>query len=154
MRKLAHLLILAALITIPLNRGTAADQPDFKLCESTYALCTTAPCTPVAGTKDTVSCTCDVRTGYSAGQEACQDVVGTSEGKQVRSRYSPVKSYAVCTNDRDWAWCLDKPCVVDKSNPAKAACACTSMKNKGPYVIVTDTFTPTTCTTGIISSAT
>ncbi len=127
-------------------------QASFKLCQSTYALCTTAPCTPVEG--NTVSCACEVKTGYSAGQEDCQEVKETSEGKQIRSRYYPVTSYAVCSNDRPWAWCLDKPCIIDKDDPAKAACACTTVKNQGPYVIVTDTYTDTTCTTGIISSAT
>ena len=78
----------------------------------------------------------------------------TSEGKQVRSRYSPVKAYAVCTNDRPWAWCLDKPCIIDKDDPTKASCACTTVKDQGPYVIVTDTYTEATCTTGTISSAT
>ena len=127
-------------------------QASFKVCQSTYALCTTAPCTPVEG--DTVSCACEVKTGYSAGQEECQDVKETADGKQIRSRYYPVKSYAICDNDRPWAWCLDKPCIIDKDDPAKASCLCTTVKNQGPYVIVTDTYTDTTCTTGIISSAT
>jgi hypothetical protein len=65
-----------------------------------------------------------------------------------------VKSYAICDNDRPWAWCLDKPCIMDKDDPAKASCLCTTVKDQGPYVIVTDTYTDTTCTTGIISSAT
>jgi hypothetical protein len=154
MWKGAHLLALTALIAIPVSSGHSADQPGFTLCKSTYALCTTAPCTPVAGTKDTVSCTCEVKTGYSAGQKACQGVTKSSEGEQVRSRYYPVKSYAVCTNDRPWAWCLDKPCIVDKNDPSKATCACTSVKDQGSYVIVTPTYARSTCTTGIISSAT
>jgi hypothetical protein len=66
-----------------------------------------------------------VKTGYSAGQEACQGVNDTSEGKQIRSRYYPVKSYAACSNDQPWAWCLDKPCIIDENDPTKAACACT-----------------------------
>jgi hypothetical protein len=134
--------------------NAAAQSADFEVCESTYALCTTAPCTPVAGKEGTVSCACDVETGYSAGQEACQGVKETSAGKQVRSRYYPVKSYAVCSNDRDWAWCLDKPCIIDANDPTKASCECTSVNDQGPYVIVTDSYTDTTCTTGIISSAT
>ena len=43
---------------------------------------------------------------------------------------------------------------MDKDDPTKASCACTSVKDKGPYVIVTDSYTDKTCTTGIISSAT
>lgn len=129
-------------------------KTSFKVCDSTYALCTAAACTPVEGEKDTVACACEVKTGYSAGQEPCQEVTETSKGKQIRSRYYPVKSYAICDNDRPWAWCLDKPCIIDKDNPTKASCLCNTVKDQGPYVIVTDTYTDTTCTTGIISSAT
>jgi hypothetical protein len=154
MWKTARSLLVVALIAILVSDGFAADQPDFTLCKSTYALCTTAPCTPVAGQKDTVSCACDVKTGYSAGTEPCQGKVETANGTQVRSRYYPVKSYAVCTNDRPWAWCLDKPCIIDKNDPTKAACACTSVKEEGNYVIVTSKYAASTCTTGIISSAT
>jgi len=154
MWKTARSLLVVALITIPVSGGFAADQPDFTLCKSTYALCTTAPCTLVAGQKDTVSCACDVKTGYSAGTEPCQGKVETAKGTQVRSRYYPVKSYAVCTNDRPWTWCLDKPCIIDKNDPTKAACACTSVKEEGNYVIVTSKYAASTCTTGIISSAT
>lgn len=154
MWKISLLLAPAALASIAGDNSAVAQSADFKLCESTYALCTTAACTPVAGKDDTVSCVCDVKTGYSAGQETCQSAKETSEGKQVRSRYYPVKSYAVCSNDRSWAWCLDKPCIIEKSDPTKATCACTAIKAQDPYVIVTDNYTPSTCTTGIISSAT
>ncbi|MGH6811556.1 MAG: hypothetical protein ACREDM_04175 [Methylocella sp.] len=133
--------------------NAAAGQTSFKLCKSTYALCTSAECTSVPGKEGTVSCTCDVKTGWSAGQERCQEKEA-SEGKELRSRYFPVKSVAVCSNDRPWAWCLDKPCIVDKNAPTKAACACTVVKDQGPYVIGAETYNEKICTTGIISSAT
>jgi hypothetical protein len=134
------------------SAGGSARSASFTLCESAYALCTTAPCTPT-GKDGALSCSCEVRSGYSAGQQSCQDLSKASDSTQLRSRYYPVKSYAVCTNDRPWAWCLDKPCTVDKTDPTKANCACTTAKDQGPYVIVGDT-NPATCTTGIISSAT
>ena len=130
----------------------AADS--FVVCQSTYALCTTAKCIPVPGKTDTVSCACDVKSGYSAGQEACQSSKQTSEGEQVRSRYFPVKSHMVCSNNRPWAWCLDKVCLVDKNDPSKAQCACSLVKDQGPYIIVTDTYNESDCETGITSSAT
>ena len=74
----------------------AETQADFKVCESTYALCTTAACTPIAGETDTVSCACEVNTGYSAGEEPCSGKVETAKGTQVSSRYYPIKSYAAC----------------------------------------------------------
>jgi hypothetical protein len=49
---------------------------------------------------------------------------------------------------------LDKPCIIDKNNPEAAACACDAVRNLGDYVIVTNAYTPATCATGIISSAT
>lgn len=141
----------ALILSAPVGQAQAAK---FTLCKGTYALCTSAACTPVAGKEGTVSCSCEVRTGYSAGRDACRPAKDTGESKQVQSRYYPVKSLAICANDRPWANCLDKPCIVDKTDPTKAECACTTDKDQGPYVIVGDTYTPSTCTTGIISSAT
>ena len=134
--------------------SVAAQAQDFKVCKSKFALCTVAWCDPIPGNDKQVSCHCTVNTGYSAGQEPCQMVKETPEGQQVRSRYSPVKSYAICSNDRPWAWCLDKPCIIDKNNPEAAACACDAVKNLGDYVIVTSAYTTSTCARGIISSAT
>jgi len=131
-----------------------AQSADFTLCKGAYALCTSARCTPVPGKEGTVSCACEVRTGYSAGRDNCEPSKDTAEGKEVQSRYFPVKSLAICDNERPWANCLGKPCNVDKDDPTKASCLCTTEKNRGAYVIVGDTYTSSTCTTGIISSAT
>lgn len=134
--------------------GGAAQAQELKVCDSTFALCTIAPCDPIPGSNGQVACHCTVNQGYSVGAEPCQGVKETPEGRQVRSRYYPVKSYAVCSNDRPWAWCLDKPCTIDKNNPEGATCTCDTVKNLGAYVIVTSNYTAATCTTGIISSAT
>jgi hypothetical protein len=127
---------------------------DFKVCKSTFALCTIAPCEPISGNDKQVVCHCTVNNSYSAGHEACSALKDTPEGQQIRSRYYPVHSYAVCSNDRSWAWCLDKPCLIDKNNPEAASCTCDVVKNLGDYVIVTTKYSPDTCTTGVISSAT
>ena len=153
MWKTAQLFLFVAFIAAPLNI-VGAEQSGYKVCRSTYALCTTAPCTSIAGQMDTVSCACEVKTGYSLGQEPCQAEANTSKGEQIQSRYYPIKSYAACNNDRPWANCLDSPCVVDKSDPTKASCACSVVKDKGPYVVVTETYDASTCTTGMWSSAT
>ena len=139
---------LAAVFIVPAHAQT------FKFCKSEFALCTIAPCDPIPGNDKQVACHRTVNQGYSAGQEPCQGVKETPEGQQIRSRYYPVKSYAVCSNDRPWAWCLDKPCIVDKNNPEAALCTCDAVKNLGDYVIVTGNYTPATCSTGVISSAT
>lgn len=134
--------------------GSVAQAQDLKVCESTFALCTIASCDPIPGTDKQVSCHCTVNKSYSAGAQECSAVQETPEGQQIRSRYYPVKSYAVCSNNRPWAWCLDKPCIIDKNNPEAAACKCDVVKDLGAYVIVTSNYTPQTCTTGVISSAT
>jgi len=131
-----------------------ARAQDFKVCNSTFALCTIAPCDPIPGNDKQVACHCTVNHSYSAGQEECSGVKDTPTGQQIRSRYYPVHSYAICSNDRPWAWCLDKPCLIDKNNPEAALCGCDVVKNLGDYVIVTTEDTPATCTTGVISSAT
>lgn len=134
--------------------ASQAHAADYTVCKSTYALCTTAECTPVPGRDDEVSCACSVQRGYSAGKAGCQATKKTTDGTQVQSRYYPVKSLSICSNDRPWADCLDKPCIVDAKDPTKAKCTCATEKNLGPYVIVGNTYTSSTCTTGIISSAT
>lgn len=133
---------------------TNAFAADFTVCKSTYALCTTALCKPVANKPGMVACECNVKTGYSAGTKQCQDVQNTPAGKLVLSRYYPIKSYVVCSNTRPWAWCLDSPCIIDKKNPSRASCLCSIKENKGDYIIVTDKYTKNTCTTGLYSSAT
>ncbi len=134
--------------------ATSTGATSFTLCKATYALCTTAACTPVAGQKGNLNCPCSVHTGYSAGTKACQPVRHTSAGNVIYSRYYPVKTYAICSNDRPWAWCLDSPCTIDKNDPSKASCTCTAATNQTPYIIVTNSYSKATCTTGIISSAT
>jgi hypothetical protein len=127
---------------------------DYTLCEGLYALCTSAKCSPVEGEEGTVACSCEVRDGYSAGRDNCKRTDDTRAGAVIQSRYYPVRSLSICDNDRQWADCLGKRCTIDKNDPGKATCFCTTEKNKGPYVIVGDAYTPRTCTTGIISSAT
>lgn len=133
---------------------TSTGAASFTACKSTYALCTTASCKPIPGQKGNLLCGCSVQRGYSAGTHACKAVVHTSAGQLIYSRYYPVKAYAECSNSRPWAWCLDVPCLIDKNHPTRAACTCTVVTNQNPYVIVTDKYTTSTCTTGIISSAT
>ena len=144
------LLCLLLVISFPIIAKTS----DFTLCKSKFALCTTAPCNPIPGKKGWVSCHCSVQDGYSVGTKPCSGLKDTSKGQIIKSRYYPIKSYAICKNDRPWAWCLDSPCVIDKNHPSKAKCLCSIVRNKEAYIIVTDKYTKSTCTTGLYSSAT
>ncbi|ARG96360.1 hypothetical protein [Legionella micdadei] len=148
--KKAFFVILLMIAVITPSVATAG----FTLCKSKFALCTSALCESIPNKKGFVSCHCDVTEGYSAGTKPCTGAVETSKGQTVSSRYSPIKAYVVCKNDRPWAWCLDSPCLIDKTDPKKASCLCSVVKNKGPYVIVTESDNNSACTQGLYSSAT
>ena len=139
---------------LALSGSSGAVAGAYQICKSTYALCTTAKCDAAKPGSDTAECKCEVRTGFSVGSSPCEAVKQTSAGKQVRSRYFPIKSYAHCANNRPWANCYDKECIVDKDDPTKATCTCSVKENKGDYVMVTDRDTAETCTIGLWSSAT
>jgi hypothetical protein len=147
------LAIAAASLGDPARAQQSQAHP-LKVCSGTFALCTIAPCEPIPGDEKQVLCHCTVNRGYSAGAEPCQSPQQIADKQLIHSRYYPVKSYAICNNDRPWAWCLDKPCIIDNNNPEAAACTCDLAKNQGDYVMVTSNYTSATCTTGVISSAT
>jgi hypothetical protein len=54
MGKAAYLLSLVILIAIPASCALAAESSRFEVCDSTYALCTKARCTPISGEMNTV----------------------------------------------------------------------------------------------------
>jgi hypothetical protein len=149
-------------LTTAVSAGEAAPTDGgaapFTVCYGTYALCTTSLCSYIPGSDGGVgaplSCPCSVQHGYSAGTHACKTVpdAGPSPGQAIPSRYYPAKSMAICTNDRPWAGCLDMPCVVGADGGAN--CACVSAAGQGSYVVVTDSYSDSTCTTGVVSSAT
>ncbi len=131
-----------------------ASSTSFTLCSSTYALCTDAACMPIPGQTGNFCCGCQVHTGYSAATQACQSGHPKPGGK-IKSRYFPVEAYEICSNPRPWAWCLDVPCTIDKKDPSRATCTCTSPpagSQSSPWVGQANN--PASCTNGIISSAT
>ena len=75
---------------------------------------------------------------------------------QVMSRYHPITTYSRCSNNRQWAMCLDSPCTIDPTNPAdktkpqKAQCKC-SVTSGQDWLVKPGT---AQCTNGLISSAT
>jgi hypothetical protein len=152
---------LASLSAIAGCGKTSSSSPSFTLCRGTYALCTTAKCNPVrgkaAGASTPLECVgCKVREGFSVGEEPCSQVPGTPPRPAliIPSRYYPISAMAVCFNSRPWAGCLDAPCTVDRDR-STATCLCKQAPaSKQPYVIVTDSYRGTTCTTDTWSSAT
>lgn len=142
---------LFALVSVTSNAATTAP---FKVCNSTYALCTTAICKPAPGREGYVACDCVVQHGYSAGSKDCTGVIKTAKGEMITSRYYPVQAYIRCSNNQPWAFCLDSPCLVDPKDPNKATCICNQVKNKGDYVIVANESFANACTSSMYSSAT
>lgn len=139
---------------------TVAPTPTFTVCSGTYALCTTAKCTLIVGTepgsKPKLSCECDVKQGYSAGAKSCTEVPKPppQTGESIPSRYYPITSMAVCSNSRHWASCLDAPCTVE-AGLSKARCVCDQVSTPTQsYVVVTDSYSGSTCRSDIWSSAT
>jgi hypothetical protein len=103
MRQRAHFVGLAALVAVFLGGCAAEDGAEFIVCQSTYALCTTAQCELIAGREDTVSCACGVRTGYSLlirGQWRPGRVT-TPDGQKVDVRYEVVEADRLVTSHRD-----------------------------------------------------
>jgi hypothetical protein len=91
------------------SSSSVTTSPQFIVCKSTYALCSTALCSPIPGDDQNVSCNCNVMTGYSAGTTKCAGVQKSGDNLTVISRYYPIKSYLRCSNDRPWAMCLNGP---------------------------------------------
>jgi hypothetical protein len=144
------------------SAGDVTAAPQFRVCKATFALCTVAACDPVPGKPDQVTCHCTVNDGYSVGsaQVSCEDLT-KQRPPSLSSRYYPIKSAAKCTADHPWAFCLDSPCVANGNDPRAAECTCKLVNAApapnppvAPWVFVTDTNSPTTCTTGVVSSAT
>ena len=52
---------------------SSAQPPAFTVCPGTFALCTSAKCTPT-GLGLTATCLCDVQQGFSAGKRPCSEV--------------------------------------------------------------------------------
>ncbi len=135
---------------------TVAQPPSFTVCSGTYALCTTAQCSPVSDNDSLLSCGCTVEEGFSAGAKSCDEVPEgpPTAGETIPSRYYPIQNMAVCANSRKWAYCLDKKCTVDVGL-STATCTCDSMSTPTQaYVVVTESYGAATCTTDTWSSAT
>lgn len=138
---------ITALAQVPAKAG-------FQACKGTYALCTFSSCKPIVilGSPLLYSCACEVhRNEWSVGAKSCEPVKDIAEGQFIRSRYHPITTYARCSNNRPWAMCLDSPCIIDKTNPAKAKCTCSAVQGQGDYLVSPGT---DQCINGVLSSAT
>jgi hypothetical protein len=161
------LLVITSCRITAMAQAGAMHHPEFLLCHTAYALCTFSQCGPAVaqGKQETTTCSCRVWKGYSvaaysgSGTE-CDGQSTTPDGQtKVISRYYPIPGYGTCSNNKPWAMCLDKSCVVDSNDKTRANCNCsvedrqTVKQGQGEqkdYLVRYGS----SCPSGIISSAT
>jgi hypothetical protein len=151
--------LLLLFVSASLDAQTGAASPDsakqFQVCSGYFALCTTATCSKQG---NSYACgDCKVESGYSAGLSsvACSSIpkVKPTTGQELSSRYSPIRSYVACENDRPWAMCLDSLCKMN-SDGKTATCTC-SISHGQPYVYTTSSSSSKGCDgSEVISSVT
>jgi hypothetical protein len=133
----------------------ALQVEDIWMCDQTFALCTTAPCTPSPTDPNIAVCDCVVVNGNSIGTKNCTD--RAQSGSKIRSAFSTVNinpNFAVlsCPASTPWANCLDVECEIDPHNPALAKCQCVTVKN-GPSITFGGGCDTATCTSTLWSAA-
>lgn len=108
----------------------ATDTP--AVCDTQYALCTSAPCVPDPTDRSGAAiCECEVVEGANYGTSLCGDRAPRTHANDVTtvlSEYSfaqaPTHPVVSCSGDSPWTDCLDQPCTVDPKNPLRAICKC------------------------------
>jgi hypothetical protein len=140
------LLAVLTLLVCPIPSSAAPNVTKPTLCKGKYALCISAPCTPIPVYDKTTHqievkealCTCDVVDGPSLGDLSCADRAPQGpNGEYIVSTYSfaqlPEKPLMQCPAGTPWTFCYDQPCVIDAHAPAKATCTC-PIRTSGAYV--------------------
>lgn len=117
-------------------------------CFSTYALCISAPCTPIPefadSDKDSFAskqalCECEVVTGYNIGAGDCETRAQTQSQKgYLISTYSVAQTEAKglleCNGPAEYADCFNFPCQIDENDPARAHCTCPILPGRTGYI--------------------
>ena len=159
MHILARLLLpLVTLGFATIAAAQTSQPPQFSVCQGTYALCTTAVCTPKG---DKLECGCTVNQGYSVGGGA--QCPPPPQGMIV-SRYFPITSFQTClpapTASRPWADCLNALCTPLPGNPTLATCTCNKVSGPNyqnapsfPWLISTGQANPNLCNNSTIYSS-
>ena len=131
------------------------------VCDTPYALCTSARCIPDPSAPDTQAiCTCEVTQGPNYATVPCADrYPATVENNTVRilSTYSfvqaPTKPVLSCPEGEAWTDCLNQPCTVDPTDPTKAICTC-PIKTTKSFVTYGGDCNTLTCGNAFWSAAT
>jgi hypothetical protein len=130
------------------------------VCRQSYALCTTAPCKPVPGSKDQSICSCVVENGPSLGQLSCarrKPILNNKGQHLLTSNFSFINAETnkimTCTGNHAWTDCLDKPCIIDSQNSNQAICIC-DIKYSKNFITFGGQCQTDSCNTTLYSGAT
>jgi hypothetical protein len=157
MRKLTALVISSLILS---QAGFAkSTQQGNVVCDQPYALCTTATCVPMPGTKDKALCFCNIFSGASYGTTSCEHrkpSVDSHNNHYLFSTFS-FEDYATnammtCPAGTPWTFCLDKPCQVDPRNSNQAICSCDIIRT-GEYITLGGECNTSTCGNTLYSGA-
>ncbi|HVV69634.1 MAG TPA: hypothetical protein VG895_00535 [Patescibacteria group bacterium] len=157
MRKLLWAVGCLSLISI---NGIAEVSGNYAVCSQPYALCTTATCKPVPGSKSQSVCSCIVQDGASLGTLPCDKRKPTtnSQGQQLlfsNFSFENAKTNWVmtCNSNHPWTDCLDKPCTVDPQNSNQVTCTC-EIKYTTSFITFGGQCATASCGTTLYSGAT
>jgi hypothetical protein len=138
----------------------ADSSSDLVICNQPYALCTTAPCTPIPGTKNQSICSCVVENGPSLGQTSCdkrKPSISSTGQQLLTSNYSfensATNKVMTCKGNHAWTNCLDKPCIIDPQNSNQATCMC-GIEYSENFLTFGGQCNTASCTTTLYSGAT
>lgn len=151
----------AALALIVAYGCRQASEQGLRICEHTYALCTSAPCVPVPGKPSQAVCFCDVQQGKSVSTTKCSSLEPSTDGKGIATVYSTFSFEQFraglkgmkSPDGTPWTWCLNKKCTVNPLNPDQAICICDVMR-KGEWMTAGGKCDTGTCGSGYWSGAT
>jgi hypothetical protein len=144
------------------GRSEPAGRP--AVCEGRYALCLSAPCTPIPSFDGKTGkivvakalCECVVANGLSLGNLPCA-ARAPQDGRYLVSTYSfgetATHPTMTCPVGTPWAFCYDQPCTVDPKDPGKALCNC-QVKTEGEYQTLGGGCDKAKCGTTLWSAAT
>ena len=138
---LRNIFILMGLLILTARSGNAADSGGQIICESRYALCSSALCKPIPGSSTEVSCACEgPLNGLNIANSSCK--ARTDMLKSTFSLHDPsttggksAKSALACVGDNAnaWAFCLDAPCTIEAG---VATCRCMLQARSDYYTFV------------------
>jgi hypothetical protein len=151
----------AALVACLLLGSAAGGDAKTYLCEQRYALCTSAPCVPLADDPTKATCFCDVEQGRSMSTEPCDKLEPGTEASGVGIVYSTFsldqaeqgKKVMRCHAGTPWTQCLNKRCAIDPAKSDRAICVCDIVRT-GHWVTFGGDCATATCETHYWSGAT